>query len=310
MKLEELLKNYTKEECQMSLSYIGLGFEEEDEADALKDQIKEYSLNIDNFKKIISILPDYSYNKLVNEKVFETTIESDIKYYNDLKIYSLGFGMSTVYVCDEFQSFLSSLDIKEINKYRVKQMWVYKTVTFANTFYAAYPMSILKEVVLKNTQIKISNTELKKRVLDLPLSIGCIYYEKQDTIVNEAYTDRLEEILKAQETKPFYIPKYKEVEEYFNNGYINNMQYDLLRTYNKYLKDQYNSNAHILIFNTIATSYRVDENVISEFYDTKKFETAGQYDELVSIFKRVTNNTRNVYNRGYTTFEILSRKAK
>lgn len=310
MKLAEIIKNYTIEDAQFSLSYIGLGFDENDSLNELKSQILDYTLDLNNFKKILSILPDYSYNKLVNEKVYEVTLETDVKYYNDLKIYSLGFGKDTIYVCDEFVEYLNSIDLKEINKYREKQMWVYECVTFANTFYAAYPFAILKSVIQTNTQIKISNTELKKRVLDLPISIGCRYIEEQDVLVNESYTDRLEEILKYQETKPYYIPKYKEIVEYFNKGYINNMQYDILSNYNKYLKDQYGNNAQILIFNTIATSYRVDETIISEFYDSNKFETANVFSELVEVFKRVTNNTRNVYNRGFTTFEILSRKAK
>lgn len=309
MKLAEIIKNYTLEDAQFSLSYIGLGFEENDSLEELKSQILEFALDKNNFKKVLCVLPEYSYNKLVNEKVYEVTLESDVKYFNDLKIYSLGFGNNTIYVCDEFVEFLNNIDLNEINKYREKQMWVYECVTFANTFYAAYPFKILKDVIQTNTQIKISNTELKKRVLDLPLSIGCRYMEEQDIIVNESYTENLEDILKRQETKPYYIPKYKEIVEYFNNGYINNMQYDILSNYNKYLKAQYGSNAHILIFNTIATSYRVDEAIIGEFYDTNKFDSNKVFSELVELFKRVTNNTRNVYNRGFTTFEILSRKA-
>ncbi len=309
MKLAEIIKNYTLEDAQFSLSYIGLGFEENDGVEALKSQILDYALDVNNFKKILSVLPEYSYNRLVNDKVYEVTLESDIKYYNDLKIYSLGFGTSTIYVCDEFVEFLNNIDIKEVNKYREKQMWIYECATFANTFYAAYPFKILKEVIQTNTKIKISNTELKKRVLDLPVSIGCRYFEEQDTIVNDSYSEKLEEILKYQESKPFYIPKYKEIVEYFNNGYINNMQYDILSNYNKYLKDQYGTNAHILIFNTIATSYRVDESIIGEFYDSNKFDNSKVFAELIEVMKRVTNNTRNVYNRGFTTFEILSRKA-
>jgi hypothetical protein len=308
MKLEEILKNYTKEELQITLSYLGLGYEEESDEEGLINDILSYSLNKTNFERILSILPEYSYNKLINEHVYDIKFNDDLKLYNDLKVYSLGFGtLNELHIADEFVEYIKNLDIEKLNKYRVKQIWLYQVITFANTFYAAYPLSILEELIKKNTKIHLSNTELKSRLLYLPESVGIEYYESNQAIVNLSYSSELEDIFKKQEQKPFYIPTYKEIVEYFNNGFITNVQYDLLVNYNKYLKKEYGNEARILIFNEVATTYKIDDQIVSKYYDISSVKSDNEWTEIITTFKKIAVNTRNVYNRGFTAYELMQR---
>ena len=50
MKLEKILLKYNKEDLKVSLTYLGLFFNENDTEDDLRNMILSYLLNFDNFK--------------------------------------------------------------------------------------------------------------------------------------------------------------------------------------------------------------------------------------------------------------------
>jgi hypothetical protein len=306
MKLEKILLKYNKEELKVSLTYLGLFFNENDTEDDLRNMILSYLLNFDNFKKILKVLPEYSYNKIISGET-KFKIDEDMRLYNELKVYSLGFGDSRkVELADEFIEYLNKIDFKEFSKSREKQLWLYACVNFGNTFYGIYNFDVLEKMIIQNTKIHMSRTEIRTRFLDLPQSVECEYFDSANMIVNKSYSDEIKEILKRQGNKPFYIPSYKEIMEFFMKGYINNVYYDLYENYKAYLNDGLGDETKIIMYNQLATNYTNLDEIFREFYSNIKFETIQKLNECKSNFESMALTTRNVYNRGFTSQEITN----
>ena len=309
MKLEEILKNYTKEELQTSLTYLGLFFNEQDDEKALQNMIKSYLLDSDNVRKIFEIIPTYSFEKIFKEGKYEASFNEDIRFYNEIRVYSLGFGDSKkVELPLELIEAAKAQNLNQLLKDREKQLWVYSCVNFANTFYGIYNFDVLEKLIIQNTRIHLSKTELKTRFLDLPQSVACEYFDQANMIVNRTYGDQIKDILDKQGNKPFYIPSYKEINEFFLNGYINNVYYDLAESYKAYLNEGLGLEYKILMFNQLATNYDNLDELFRGFYNNTKFETISLEKECKNNFINMALTTRNLYNRGFSSNDLRNLK--
>lgn len=308
MKLLELLENYNLDQLNESASYLGLAVKETSSKEELINQICTYLLNEFNFKRLLYILPDECYEAIIDGTLKEAS-RDDVKLYSELRIYSMGFvNNDKLIIPDEYFSLLKKFNTKEEKEYREKEQFIYACVNFANIFYCVYPFEALKNLVSINTRLHYSNQEIKDRVAILPEAVGATYISSINGYANIHNDFDIEDLIKTQGNLPFYRPSYNEIMEFFKKGYINSSYYDKFMSYSAYFNDGIGEEARIITFNTLATLKEVDKDLFESIYDRNKFENITKENEVRNNFYNMIRNTRNVWKRGFTNYELFARK--
>ncbi len=307
MKLRELLENYKLEQLQETVSYLGLITKDNQTKEEYIDLISFYLLNENNFRRLLYILPEESYQKVIDGSVSKVKSD-DIKLFSTLRIYSMGFVYNDeLIIPSEYKALFEKFNTKEEREYREKEQYLYACVNFANVFYCVYPFEALKKLININTRLHYSNNEIKERVEDLPEAVGLTYVKNIDAYVNMHNDYDLEDLLKTQGNVPFFLPTYKQIIEFFESGMLNSPEYDTFMTYSKYFNDGIGDEARILTFNALATIKDANDDLFESIFDRSKFENITKENEVKHNFASLIRNTKNVWHRGFSKQEMFAR---
>ena len=202
------------------------------------------------------------------------------------------------------QIFNSSSFFPEYNKYN----WLIQCIKFANVFYGIYT---LKDVInLINTdknKIKFYNDEMINSFI---LKKTIARFEDGHYISESDDDYGVAELLEEQKDKDTYIPTKEEISFYYDEGYINNNNYEkFFKELVKNYCDYYDAKSIITEFFYDVSIGKDISEIIGELTEELIFD-----DEMESIYFTnmcfdCYNNTNMLLNRGYSP-NGLSKKMK
>lgn len=274
----------------------------------LIEVVSNYLLEENNLKELLVTLDDKNIKNLHKACLnsFKVSEDNICEYHQIISIFcaTVNKDMYLEIPQDIKEVFLKIYKDDYINEQRNKN-WILQCLKFAEGFYLFTPVKEFVKLVKKN---KFFTNYNKEEIMDLYFSLfeglrSSFYDKSSETIINYVENEEYYEyIFNEQDDKPFYIPSKREIEYWFGNGFFDNIYYqnmlDILDV--EGLKRKL---LHFHMYKIISSSD--NKHLLEELLDTVNFENDDDFENFYHIYQELCNNTRMIFNRGYTPNELF-----
>lgn len=190
---------------------------------------------------------------------------------------------------------------------RRKKSYLYSCLETISCLYGIAPMSVLLQLMAKNTKISMTQVEIINALQSMPPE-----YKKwtlvEGVLYSKEYYPNDNGLLRAQGNKDFYIPTYKDIVYYGRNRCEgDNAQSKKLKNIIVSKMGASNDEADMvckLIRLNMSVDVRIDEHFRVLDSMGLYIQNENQINELVKCIMELENNTRKLSNRGYTPDEM------
>lgn len=304
MKLYEYLLTQKKEEiCECARIMKLTGISKLNKKDLAK-KIADTMIEREYLKNYLSGFTENVYNLLCeisNGKV-KITKENYI-ICNVLTDYFLSYvDNGYLYIFDEVNNTLRDLIDNDYYSEYKKVHWLIECMSFADDFYGIYTVDDVITLAKLNEDIVYNEFEMVDLIVKYNQSSTCM----NEYISNKAFDYGVSELRKTQEGKDLFIPTCEQISFYYDEGYLLNEQYNLLK---ETLIEITNKSISVrrlfpVIFQNILYC-NIHVSIIIEFM-MGLFEPDNEIvtNAITPVIIEVYNNTNMISHRGNTPIDI------
>lgn len=307
MKLYDVLLTKKKDELQELAKNIGLSKISRLKKPVLAEEVSKILLNRDLLETHLYLLSEKQY-QLLRQIIKTTTRINKENYRIFLHLNFEGFVYEEngfLLIPEDIKELLLSIFTSNYNQKYTIMHWIAECVIFAYDFYGIFSLSELKNLLKLNKKIKFKYNDvtlIQQYLTDLQIDINQTTYY----VSNAAYDFGIEELLREQEGKKIFIPTVDQISFYYENRFLLNQEYNVLR---KELKKRF---ANDLIVESLIYSFfrsALYGEGATETIDTLShvipFSDEQDAIFMISLFVQAYNNTNMMTNRGNTPLQTM-----
>lgn len=177
--------------------------------------------------------------------------------------------------------------------------------------YGIAPLSIIKQLLLTNPQVHMSELQLRSTIKNIPMEYS-EYILVGDMVYYKEYYPDDSGLLRAQGNKKYYIPTMEEILNIGIWGY--NPDSKELKSFNHFLTHQMRVSAEqalsvgILVQTNISMNCKMQDVIDIIEAAGIKIKNDGQFQKLTMHINELWNHTRMLLNRGFMPDEMTAEK--
>lgn len=319
--LKDALDIYTKEDLKDYAKKLNLRRISSYNKAELAEKIANELMSPDVMRKNFAVLTDEQIK--IFERAMDAPLEAEEYRFRDVEAldvidYAYLTEEDFLVVPDDVKTAYGRINTPEFHEYRKKMVWLKQCLDIAGVLYGIVPVDVICEIYNGRPRFHLDKESVLKFFNEMP-------EEEHDFILmgdNLIAQDYLEEnnykaLLKMQADKKFYIPGYRQVLDYAQNEYLTDEKaYQELEAYIcSHLKEKETGISDLLVEDVMKKIWwqfclGYDFQDVMEWLCGEKGiirieSTLEQMNDFLKILQDACNNTRMLFNRGYTPEEIM-----
>lgn len=215
--------------------------------------------------------------------------------------------------CDVAQSF-KKIRTPEFESYRKRASWVWMCIDFAEKFYGVTPVKKMLDLVNCKKGFRMTEEELVEIYEHFPKGDMKTQFADEMFLETSFLEDlkKLDDLVRIQAKKEYYIPRDTEVVEYYETRALlsDKLYQDIFHYMESELGMAHDQTEDILYELWDMTSSGEDlHDTIQWFLDQFEFANKKQAEKLLDLYMMAANETRMLSNRGHKPKELRTARA-
>jgi hypothetical protein len=274
-------------------------------------------LNPEIMEQRLSILTDPQialFEKAIQKPFTPKEDELDDAYFLNEMDYGIVTFDNSLVVPNDVKAVYGSINTPAFHEYRKQTSWLMKCLDVQNAFYGKAPIDVIYEMYQNRPKYKIGKKSMIELFHKIPDDLKDCYLA-EDSIMHVRYRKdkELKALMNMQLDKEFYVPTYREVEDYGKHLYLSKEDaYEQLRAFfvkNAKMSFEMAEDCTYEIWHMVDIGDGMGD--IIDWLTGKRglaFHSEQELGLFVKLIQEANNNTRILANRGFKPNEISNHK--
>lgn len=312
-KLHQYLEQYLKDDLIYFAKTLGVGKISTLRKTELAKRVADFMLNSEIMKRRLAVLTDTQialFEKAIQNPFVPREDELDDAYTINEMDYGIVTTNDMLFVPNDVKEVYNSINTPEFQESRKQTSWLLKCLGVHRAFYGIAPIATVYEMYQKRPKYKIGIKSMIELFYKIPQDHND-WFLVDEFIVYFKYhkEEALKDLMAMQRDKAFYIPTYREVDDYAKHMYLSEEPaYEQLRTFfvkNMRMPFEDAEDCTSEVWDTVSEGEGL--GVIVNWLTEKRglvLNSEQELRQLMNLLQNANNNTRMLVNRGFKPSEL------